>query len=99
MRAIIVGIKASRMVVSPELRRPPVLCEILSIEAWRSTQENPISGTTMTPTGEHTMSLIQIEKAIYTARAELRYFGGAHLLHSCAHTWASLPENGSHTPM
>jgi hypothetical protein len=34
MRAIIVGIKASRMVVSPELRRPPVLCEILSIEAW-----------------------------------------------------------------
>jgi hypothetical protein len=26
------------------------------------------------------------------------HFGGAHLLHNCAQTSASLPKNGSHTP-
>jgi hypothetical protein len=35
------------------------LCEIMRIEAWRSTQENPISGDDNDNNqGEHAMSLI-----------------------------------------
>ena len=34
---------SARVKQSPSMR----LCEILSIEGWRSTQESPVSGTTM----------------------------------------------------